>query len=93
MASPPADPAPAPVLPSWPLHCLVLTQRLAEEHGRYIWAVSKATADRVGRAEPHAGLGLMTELTQAWFDLVLSPFAAVADAFAVEVERRPAQKD
>lgn len=88
--------APAPEFPSWPMNCLTFYRHLGDDYARYVLALGKATDPAQAiRAEGDYGVRVMRDLTQAWYDLALSPFTAMAKVAVdapgfVEAERAPA---
>lgn len=79
------EPANAPQLPSWPLNCLTFYRHMAEDYARYIQALGGAANPvQTARAENAYGVSLMQDLTQAWYDLALSPFTAMAKVMTAE---------
>ena len=72
------EPVRPPEFPSWPMHCLTLYRRLAEDYGRYVEALGGVTdVAQAARAKADYGVSLMGDLAQAWYDLALSPFTAM----------------
>ncbi len=68
-----------PEFPSWPLNCLTFYLHLADDYARYLQALSRcADPTQAARAEGDYGTRLMRDLTQAWYELALSPLTAMA---------------
>lgn len=93
-----SGPASAPEFPSWPLNCLTFYRHLGDDYARYVQALGRATdPTQAARAEGDYGISLMHDLMQAWYDLALSPFAAVAKVAGAPaspgVEPAPAAAD
>jgi hypothetical protein len=82
--APDAEQAPPHEFPSWPMNCLSFYCHLAEDYGRFLRTLGGAAANPVqaARAEEDYGISLMHDLTQAWYNLALSPLAAMAKVTA-----------
>ena len=73
-----SEQSPPPQFPSWPLNCMSFYSHLAGDYARYVQALTAVTDPaQVARAEGDYGISVMHDLTQAWYDLALSPFTAM----------------
>jgi len=65
--------------PSWPMNCLTYYRHLADDYARCVGALGKATDPaQAARAEGDYGVRMMQDMMQAWCDLALTPFSAMA---------------
>jgi hypothetical protein len=84
--------------PSWPMNCLTFYRHLADDYARCVGALGKATDPaQAARAEGDYGVNVMRDLFQAWSDLALAPYTAMAKAMATppaaaSAEEPPAAK-
>jgi hypothetical protein len=80
-----AEETPPHAVPAWPLNCLTFYRHLADDYGRCVRALGKATDPaQAARAEGDYGVRVMHDVMQAWYDLLLSPFTAMAKAMTTE---------
>ena len=65
--------------PSWPMNCLTYYRHLADDYARCVRALGKATDPaQAARAEGDYGVRVMHDMMQAWYDLALAPYTAMA---------------
>jgi hypothetical protein len=73
--------APPHEFPSWPMNYLTYYRHLADDYARCVGALGKATDPaQAARAEGDYGVRVMHDMMQAWYDLALAPFTAMAKA-------------
>lgn len=73
-------PEPMSQFPWWPMNCLTFYRNVANDYGRYMQALGAANDPaQTARAEEDYGVFLAHDLMRAWYDLAVSPLAAVAE--------------
>jgi hypothetical protein len=75
--------APPHAFPAWPMNCLTFYCHLADDYGRFMQRLGGvADPAQAARAEGDYGVSVMHDAMQAWYDLALSPFTAMAKVAA-----------
>jgi len=70
-------------LGAWPLNCLAFYTHMVRDFGNYTRAVTTSTDPiDTARAEGDFGVNLFSDMMQAYYDLALAPWTAMASAMA-----------
>lgn len=89
-----AKPAP-PTFPYWPFSCMAFYSHMARDLTGCAEAVTQADdGAQILHAEADYGAGLFRDLTQAYYELALMPFTAMAGILTAHAEpaKTPAAK-
>jgi hypothetical protein len=82
----------APQFPAWPLNCLSFYSHMAGDYGRFVQSLGAVTDPaQAARAEGDYGVSVMHDMMQAWYDLALSPWAAMVKASAPTAGQAPVE--